>query len=99
MSFAPEVAQISSAAGPIDAGELLLTAMTDEGKLGIGAQVLVLHVETTYEQGGEDFWVDAHVTWPDNSLTVTVANEAEPHVDYNVQAHLVHIPLDKDVSR
>ncbi|CAK0796442.1 unnamed protein product, partial [Prorocentrum cordatum] len=99
MSFAPEVAQISSAAGAIDAKALLLTAMADEGKLGIGAQVLVLRMETTYELGGEDFWVDAHVTWPDHSLTVTVANEAEPQVDYDVQAYLVHIPFDTDVSR
>ena len=83
MSFASEVAKISSAAAPIDARALLLTAMTDEGKLGIGAQVLVLRVQTTYELGGEDFWVDAQVTWPDHSLTVTVANEAEPQVEYD----------------
>ena len=53
---------------------------------------MAIRIENTYEQGGEAFWVDARVAWPNDQLTLTVANDAEPQVDYDVQAYLVHRP-------
>ena len=90
--FAPEVAQISAESGPLDAKALLLEATTGDGALGKGAQALIIRLENTYEQGGDKFWVDAEVEWPEDSLTLTVANDEEPQVEYDVQGYLVHKP-------
>ena len=90
--YTPEVAQVSAAAAAVDVGSLLLEATTGDGALNLGPQALAIRIENTYEQGGEAFWVDARVAWPSDQLTLTVANDAEPQVDYDVQAYLVHRP-------
>ena len=88
--YTPKSAQVSAAAAAVDARGLLLEATTSDRALKLGAQALTIRVENTYEQGGENFWVDAQISWPSEALTLTVANEAEPQVDYDVQAYLVH---------
>ena len=82
--------QVSAAAAAVDVGALLLEATTGDGALNLGPQALAIRIENTYEQGGEAFWVDARVAWPSHPLTLTIANDAEPQVDYDVQAYLVH---------
>ena len=98
--YTPEAAQVSAAAAAVDAGALLLEATTGDGALKLGPQALAIRIENTYEQGGEAFWVDARVAWPSDQLTLTVANDAEPQVDYDAQAYLVHRhPAGTAVSR
>ena len=77
----PEAAQVSLAAAAVDARELLLEATTGDGALRHGAQALTIRIENTYEQGGDAFWVDARVAWPNEPLTLTVENDAAPQVD------------------
>ena len=81
---------VSARAVAVDARELLLEATTGEGALKLGAQVITIRIENTYEQGGALFWVDAQIAWSSEPTTLTIANDAEPQVDYDVQAYLVH---------
>ena len=62
--YTPESAQVSAGAAAVDARGLLLEATTGDRALKLGAQVLAIRVENTYEQGGEIFWVDAQISWP-----------------------------------
>ena len=88
--YTPDVAQVSAAAAAVDARGLLLEATTGEEALKLGAQVITIRIENTYEQGGEFFWVDAQIAWSCEPTTLTIDNDAEPQVDYEVQAYLAH---------
>jgi hypothetical protein len=88
--YTPEAAQVSVAAAAVDARALLLEATTGDRCLRRAPHALAIRIENTYEQGGEAFWVDAQVAWPNEPLTLTLGNDAEPQVDYDVQAYLVH---------
>ena len=52
--------------------------------------MLAIRINNIYEQGEEEFWVDAQVDWPKEALTLTIANEAAPEAEYVVQSYLVH---------
>ena len=82
--------QVSVAAAAIDVRALLLEATTGDRALKKAPQALAIRIENTYEQGGQAFWVDARVAWPNEALTLTTTNAIEPQADYDVQAYLVH---------
>ena len=88
--YTPEAAQVSVAAAAIDVRALLLEATTGDRALKKAPQALAIRIENTYEQGGQAFWVDARVAWPNEALTLTTTNAIEPQADYDVQAYLVH---------
>ena len=92
--YTPEAAQVSEAAVAIDARTLLLEATTGDGGLKRAPPALIIRINNIYEQGGEEFWVDARVEWPNEALTITIGNDAEPEVEYDVQACLVHRHAD-----
>ena len=69
-----------------------MEATTGDRCLNQAPDALVIRIENTYEQGGEHFWVDLDVKWPSDSCTLTVNNDAQPYVDYDVQSYLVHRP-------
>ena len=90
LSYTPEAAQVSVAAGAIDARALLLEATTGDVGLKHAPAVLAIRINNIYEQGDEEFWVDVHVDWPKEAFTVTIGNEAAPQAQYSVQSYLTH---------
>ena len=63
LCYAPEAAQVSASAHAVDARVLMLEAATGGRSLKKAPAALAFRVENTYEQGGEEFWVDGHVAW------------------------------------
>ena len=90
LSYTPEAAQVSVAAAAIDARALLLEATTGDGGLKHAPAALVIRINNIYEQGIDEFWVDARVEWPKEALTVTIDNHAAPQAQYVVQSYLTH---------
>ena len=90
LCYTPEAVQVSQKAAAIDMRSLLLEATTGDQALRRAPQVLTLRIENTYEMGGDAFWVDARVAWPGGPITITTLDGTEPHIDYEVQAYLVH---------
>ena len=68
----------------------MLEATTGDGCLKRAPPALAIRINNIYEQGGEEFWVDAKVAWPIEAVTLTIMNDAEPQAEYDVQAYLVH---------
>ena len=72
----------------------MLEATTGEGSLKQAPPALAIRINNIYEQGGGEFWVDAQVEWSSEAITITIANDAEPEAEYDVQAYLVHRHAD-----
>ena len=76
--------------GTIDARALLLEATTGDRCLLQAPQVLAIRIENTYEQGGEEFWVDARMNWSTEPCTLTIDNAVEAQADYDIQSYFAH---------